>query len=552
MVTYSYQMANLRTYFGTTEAAKRLQVSRDTLLRWFREGRVIPVSKDGRGWRYFTEDDIRRIAREAGLPTTTSYNPPDVRQSANTVKESLSNWPSSKPLRLIQYLGSKLRSLPEVIPIIQQNTPESGACLDLFAGTSVVGQGLLHHCSVLSNDCLLFSKIFGDVLIGGPDNHRDVPLPDLTLLRESPAYRRNIEHLTHTYEAALMDEERILATNDGPGLGYLATALPHSWNTASAAQTYKRALAFLKESDLVTKQAKRFSEPAFLFTAYYAGNYFGIKQTIEIDSLRLAIEVYRQQGRISEWQAKALIASLLAACSRAVSTAGKHFAQPLILNSDKQRSFALTRALADRKVSITEQMGQALLRIGERSVVPRKPSRSFLVPFEDLIAEAAATSETLAFSRFFGVEGVDTIYADPPYTAQQYSRFYHILETLSLYDYPDLQTHPRTPHTLTQGLYRVDRHKSVFCSKTAATNAFKSLFSIAQQTSDSLILSYSETSITSGNPRMINAATILDIAKRHARSVEEQELNHKYRKLNNESVNHMHGDPEKLYVFRFR
>lgn len=546
-------MGTLKSYFSTTEAAERLQVSRDTLLRWFREGRIQPVRKDGRGWRYFTGDDIRRIAREAGLPSTLTYNQAGARKIASKVKEPLlANWPTSKPLRLIQYLGSKLRSLPDVIPVIEQNTPEDGSCLDLFAGTTVVGQGLLHHCSVYSNDCLLFSKVFGDVLISGPDSHRDIPLPDLSVLHGSPAYRRNIERLTEIYLSALEEEDRILASNDAVSLGRLAKELPHSWNSATPPRTYKRVASFLQEYDLAAKRADRFTEPAYLFTAYYAGNYFGIRQSIEIDSLRFSIEAYRQQGRISEWQAKALLAGLLASCSRAVSTAGKHFAQPLILNGDEQRSFALTRCLADRKVSIAEEMGQAFLRIGERAALPRKPSKSFLVNFENLMAEAISTSGVLAFRRLFGIEGVDTIYADPPYTAQQYSRFYHILETLSLYDYPDLQKHPGSPGTLTQGLYRLDRHKSIFCSKPGAVKAFEALFSIAQQVSDSLVLSYSETTNTSGNPRMIDSATILDLAKRHTRRIEERQLNHNYRKLNHESVNREHGDPERLYVFRFR
>ena len=546
-------MANTKkNYFGTTEAAERLQVSRDTLLRWFREGRVQPVRKDGRGWRFFTAGDVRRIAHEAGLPSTVSYIPADVRETAIAAKEPLSKWPSSKPLRLIQYLGSKLRSLSDVVPVIEQNTPEDGSCLDLFAGTTVVGQGLLHHCSVLSNDCLPFSKIFGDVLISGPDNDRDIPLPDLSALHDSSVYKRNFERLADTYGEALAEEDRIVATNDSSALGRFARELPHSWNSATPSRRYKRIAAFLKKCDLTNKRADRFSEPAYLFTAYYAGNYFGIRQAIEIDSLRLAIELDRQQGRISEWQAKAFLAGLMASCSRAVSSAGKHFAQPLILNKDEQRSFALTRGLSDRKVLIAEEMYHALDRIGERAARPRKPSKSFLVSFEDIMVEASATGGTRAFDRFFGVAGVDSIYADPPYTAQQYSRFYHILETLLLYDYPKLQAHPLRPDTLTQGLYRLDRHKSVFCSKPATAKAFESLFSIAQQVCDSMILSYSESTSTSGNPRMIDSATILGLAKRHTRQIEEQQLMHKYRKLNRGVVNREHGDPEKLFIFRFR
>ncbi len=482
---------------------------------------------------------------------TMSYNPSCPHNGAIYAKEPLADLSGPKPLRLIQYLGSKLRSLSDIIPIIKNSTPEGGSCLDLFAGTTVVGQGLLRHCSVFSNDCLPFSKIIGDVLIRGPESHGDCPLPSLNVLCSSSTYKQNIERLTEIYELALIDEERILNTNDALSLGRLATELPHTWNFDSPSKKYGRITTFLQECDLATKKADRFSGPAHLFTGYYAGNYFGIKQAIEIDSLRLAIEDNRQHGHFSDWQAKALLAGLMASCSRAVSTAGKHFAQPLILNADEQRSFALTRGLSDRKVSIVEEMCQALIKIEEHAASSRKPSKSFLVSFEDLMAHANASTGALAFSRYFGVDGANTIYADPPYTAQQYSRFYHILETLVLYDYPSLQRHPFLPGTLTQGLYRMDRHKSVFCSKSAAPKAFESLFKIAQQTSDCLILSYSETRSSSGNPRMIDSATILGYAKRYTRRVEEQQLYHNYRKLNREAVNRKLGDPEKLYVFHF-
>lgn len=52
--------------FGTSEAAKRLNTSRNSLLRWFREGRIQEVRRDRRGWRTFSESDLERIRRELG------------------------------------------------------------------------------------------------------------------------------------------------------------------------------------------------------------------------------------------------------------------------------------------------------------------------------------------------------------------------------------------------------------------------------------------------------------------------------------------------------
>ena len=44
------------------------------------------------------------------------------------------------------------------------------------------------------------------------------------------------------------------------------------------------------------------------------------------------------------------------------------------------------------------------------------------------------------------------VYADPPYTRDHYSRYYHLLDTLLLYDYPD---------PVGKGQYRLDRNWAV-------------------------------------------------------------------------------------------
>lgn len=51
---------------NASQAAHELGVSRNTLLRWFREGRVGPVARDRHGWRVFTDSDLVRIRRELG------------------------------------------------------------------------------------------------------------------------------------------------------------------------------------------------------------------------------------------------------------------------------------------------------------------------------------------------------------------------------------------------------------------------------------------------------------------------------------------------------
>lgn len=52
--------------YSCQEAAEELGVSRVTLLRWFREGRITEVSRDWRGWRTFSSGDLEQIRRELG------------------------------------------------------------------------------------------------------------------------------------------------------------------------------------------------------------------------------------------------------------------------------------------------------------------------------------------------------------------------------------------------------------------------------------------------------------------------------------------------------
>lgn len=54
-----------KTYYRTHEAASAVGVSRQTLLRWFREKKVVDVKRDRNGWRQFTNADIKRLKQWA-------------------------------------------------------------------------------------------------------------------------------------------------------------------------------------------------------------------------------------------------------------------------------------------------------------------------------------------------------------------------------------------------------------------------------------------------------------------------------------------------------
>lgn len=51
--------------YSTSDVAERAGVSRDTILRWLKTGKVPEPSRDRNGWRVFTEAEIKLVLRHA-------------------------------------------------------------------------------------------------------------------------------------------------------------------------------------------------------------------------------------------------------------------------------------------------------------------------------------------------------------------------------------------------------------------------------------------------------------------------------------------------------
>ena len=75
----------------------------------------------------------------------------------------------------------------------------------------------------------------------------------------------------------------------------------------------------------------------------------------------------------------------------------------------------------------------------------------------------------------------DILYLDPPYNSRQYAPNYHLLETISKYDYPEI-------HGVT-GMRSYSDLKSPFCVKSEVSDAFEDLISNAKFSN--IVMSYS-------------------------------------------------------------
>jgi adenine-specific DNA methylase len=130
--------------------------------------------------------------------------------------------------------------------------------------------------------------------------------------------------------------------------------------------------------------------------------------------------------------------------------------------------------------------------------------------------------------------GVSVVYADPPYTAQQYSRFYHVLETLvGGVAEPIQSVRGSTP----KGLYPALRYLSPFCSRRQAPAAFERLVTTARAAEAHLMVSYSTTGSDSGNQRTVSEEDLVMLVSRvyGVNNVSVVDLDYTYRQFNNEA-----------------
>ena len=134
----------------------------------------------------------------------------------------------------------------------------------------------------------------------------------------------------------------------------------------------------------------------------------------------------------------------------------------------------------------------------------------------------------------------DLVYADPPYTAQQYSRFYHVLEVMEDGIIPHLQTD--RDHEITRGIYPEGRFASRFCSKRLAPRAFADLLHFASTHARIFALSYSQSmSEKSGNYRVISLDELRSICEPYG-DVDVIEVGHSYRRFNSANANSDHRE----------
>lgn len=365
----------------------------------------------------------------------------------------------------IQYMGSKARIISHVCdPIIKNESIKT--VIDLFAGTGSVGYALKSYKNVISNDIEYYAYIINQAILNGCNfSEADEEAFWMSVEKQYQLLQRKV--------SAAISAEKSFFVEDADYRLYQAFCekTPSVFEIKSDDSRMKELAELVSH---VTPGNKPDIDVPCLFLTYFANAYFGIAQCCQIDALRSTIELFEDD------YIKNVLLTVLMSVMSAVASTTTHFAQFLKVKSKS----TCKNLLSKRKINIIEECKALLKEYRAVGLCDNEKSIKFKcynLDFSDCLDSIVLDNHTL-------------VYADPPYFKEHYSRYYHVLNTLCLYDYPAIAVNPQT-HEFAIGRYRKDRQVSDFGKKAKALAAFGTLITKCATAGAWLTISYSDNSI---------------------------------------------------------
>jgi Adenine-specific DNA methylase len=353
-----------------------------------------------------------------------------------------------RAITILNYQGNKTSLMPFISKNIQKYVSQGAQICDIFSGSGSVGAYLKDEYSIVSNDAELYSSIISSALLNTPLKKELIHVKDLFL----NGYKSNFKFLTSLHEEIIASEKQLISTNSTKELINLYKSFPTIWND--------------KDKQINPKNLK-YKNEYNLFLYYYSGTYFGINQSIEIDSIVKTIHEIS-----SENTQNVLLSCLFYAMKETVFSKDGHMAQPLNIEKNSARH------IKQRNKKVISYFWSKLDEfILISSNTPQERTHEvFNLDISELLKNES-----------FIEQPIKLIYADPPYTDMQYSRYYHLLNVVAKYDFPEPTI---SRGQFTKGLYTEGRNQSELSKKSTAKKRLQELFTYCQNNNIVLALSY--------------------------------------------------------------
>lgn len=308
--------------------------------------------------------------------------------------------------------GVKTRLLPMIASVTNNLAGSNSVVCDLMSGSGIVTRCLSKKHFLFSNDANSYGRVLAISLTSELAKSEVEPL----ITRLKSRMLENMVAIDKLYGQFLVEEHELLHS------AQTSASLERYRLFCEETPTFSGHLVDTEEIDERTelrdligaRRGRPDTFPFILATAYWANVHFGLRQCVLLDSLRYAIEQENESLRTL------LLGLLLQAALLCAS--GPHFAQPF-----KPKGARQFKALIEKRAKRIDAEFFALLT--RRALVPASPR-----PVIDATKLNWREALQAFISTLKGRRGV--VYADPPYTPVQYSRYYHVLNVLVDYDYP--------------------------------------------------------------------------------------------------------------------
>ena len=312
------------------------------------------------------------------------------------------------------YMGSKRQLAGFLVEAISRFVPTDGVVVDLMCGSGAASRAFSRTWRTIASDLQEFCKLLAIVQGGGFTKER----AEVVLSTLLPIARKHANDLRGMLSEFISIEDKLLHSDLGP------TLLAEYRRFLMLVPTYPDATdAFnWQPTDEVIRRKKHPKlYPYCLFSSYFANVFFGVRQCVEIDSLRFAIDQL-EHLEDRRWALGALITTI----SALSTTHAAHFAQPRIKDSDSLRLDDLPHFIEQRAYSILHEFSVRLMNLSEESEIAANPVEIVPGPWEDALTQLEPLFKNKSL----------VVYVDAPYKREEYSRYYHVLETLVTYSYP--------------------------------------------------------------------------------------------------------------------
>jgi adenine-specific DNA-methyltransferase len=372
-------------------------------------------------------------------------------QNFNCTKVDLEESIQKLPLPM-QYMGGKSRIVDNILDGIELNFGKMPKFIDLFAGSGVVSfHAMMRGYQVSANDIQSYSSVILSSMLVHSIKDIDSLIKKLSTITDNKLFNNDrskylADFFTEKSFTTVLNEERF------------------DWLEYQKFCESVELCSGLKQDVELLKQKEKWS----LFLAYYRNTYFGIRQCAEIDYLR---ELSEQLDDNLKSHLMACIVSSMTYCVSSTT----HLAQFLKPTTKRNAQNLLKRRNLRILDFVLERL--KLLKDMGRPCDGDVLNVDFKVALEKLNLDSSCI-----------------VYADPPYFKEHYSRYYHVLDTLVQYDYPELTFNNRIGKT-TVGRYRENRFVSDFGKKSLVRSAFDELCNSCKKYGNKLAISYACSSL---------------------------------------------------------